>query len=151
MIEARELPSELPAVLHTRSFVIPDTLEAMTWRAGDHGFVMTLAPEVPALIEKHLQRFMTQWLAQCGLQIRDIAGWAVHPGGPRILDAVERSLFLNESALAHSREILRRCGNMSSPTVFFILRELLSASVPYPYVILGFGPGLTIEAALIGT
>ena len=140
VLRNQEPSQTAPAVLNTRSFVIPESLDMMTWKVSDHGFVMTLAPEVPQTIETHLPGFMNRWLEDNRLQVKDISGWAVHPGGPRILDAVESSLRLNNQALSQSREILNRCGNMSSPTVLFILRELLSASVPYPYVILVFQP-----------
>ncbi|MBX9669490.1 MAG: hypothetical protein K2X93_17845 [Candidatus Obscuribacterales bacterium] len=83
------------------------------------------------------------------LSVHDIEGWAVHPGGPRILDAVSEALHLSPQALSASRQILSECGNMSSPTVLFILQRLLATGENLPCVILGFGPGLSIEAALI--
>jgi predicted naringenin-chalcone synthase len=131
------------------SYVVPDSEDAMSWRIGDSGFVMTLASNVPELIETNLPPFMQAWLGANGLGVNDIQGWAVHPGGPRILDAVEDSLQLQAEALSASREILSECGNMSSPTVLFILQRLLSVGNKLPCVVLGFGPGLTIEAALI--
>jgi predicted naringenin-chalcone synthase len=73
----------------------------------------------------------------------------VHPGGPRILSAVEESLGLDRQALAVSREVLAECGNMSSPTVLFILERLMAQRAPRPCIILGFGPGLMAEAALV--
>jgi predicted naringenin-chalcone synthase len=131
------------------SYVVPDTHETMSWRIGDSGFVMSLANNVPEIIKTNLPDFITNWLEQNALTIDEINGWAVHPGGPRILDAVAESLHLQPDALSASRQILSECGNMSSPTVLFILKRLLSTGVTPPFVILGFGPGLTIEAALI--
>jgi len=133
----------------SRSTIVPDSKEAMTWTIGDHGFVMTLSAEVPNVIESHLKKFIDQWLDENALKVADIGGWAVHPGGPKILDSVEDALGLSSRALAQSREVLSECGNMSSPTVLFILQKLLAGNLPRPYVMLGFGPGLTIEAALI--
>jgi predicted naringenin-chalcone synthase len=133
----------------SRSAIVPDSKEAMTWTIGDHGFVMTLSAEVPGMIESHLKPFVEQWLAENELKVCDIGGWAVHPGGPKILDAVQDVLDLSSRALTQSREVLSEYGNMSSPTVLFILNKLLTHNVPRPYVMLGFGPGLTIEAALI--
>jgi predicted naringenin-chalcone synthase len=75
--------------------------------------------------------------------------WAVHPGGPRVLDAVASSLGLCRDALKVSRQILEECGNMSSPTILFILQRLFASETTHaPTVALAFGPGLTVEAAL---
>ena len=81
--------------------------------------------------------------------VRDVAGWAIHPGGPRVIAATEEALHLPEGSGDPSRRILRDRGNMSSPTVLFVLRELLAARVRGPVVLLAFGPGLVAEAALL--
>ncbi len=134
---------------HAASYVVPDSEAAMSWRIVDSGFVMSLANNVPSLIQTNLPPFSESWLAKNNLSVRDIRGWAVHPGGPRILDAVSDALQLDQDALSTSRQILSECGNMSSPTVLFILQRLLALGDKLPCVVLGFGPGLTIEAALI--
>jgi predicted naringenin-chalcone synthase len=130
------------------TFLMPDSDEAMTWRIGDHGFRMTLSPQVPVLIRAHLAAWLTDWLAGLGLGPDDVASWAVHPGGPRILDAVEEALGLSDGELAVSRETLRDYGNMSSPTVLFILERMRREGAARPCVALAFGPGLVVEAAL---
>ncbi|MFA6211640.1 MAG: type III polyketide synthase [Candidatus Obscuribacterales bacterium] len=136
--------------LSSRSVVIDGSAEAMSWQIGDNGFVMTLAAEVPDLIEQHLPAFIDEWLAQNNLEVSDIKSWAVHPGGPRILTAVQDCLGLDSEMLTTSRSILADYGNMSSPTVLFIVQKLLALGGKLPCVLLGFGPGLTVEAALIG-
>ncbi len=133
----------------TGSCLIPDSSAAMTWTIGDHGFEMTLSKRVPALIAKHLRPWLERWLASQGVTVADVASWAVHPGGPRILDAVEDSLGLPRSATADSWAVLAECGNMSSPTVLFILDRLRARQAPLPCVALAFGPGLVAEVALI--
>ena len=90
----------------SQSVVIDGSSEAMSWEIGDNGFVMTLAAEVPALIEKYLPAFIEKWLAQSNLRVSDIKSWAVHPGGPRILQAAQDSLQLDADMLSASREIL---------------------------------------------
>ncbi len=139
----------LPSLTATGSRLVADTKYAMTWRIGDHGYAMTLSAEVPGLIEAKLLDYIGDWLGRSGLTIGDIGGWAVHPGGPRILRAVETSLQLSESALATSRKVLAEHGNMSSATMIFILRHFMDQSVKRPWLMLGFGPGLEIEVALI--
>jgi|AGTN01.2.fsa_nt_gi Predicted naringenin-chalcone synthase len=132
----------------SRSSIVPNTEDAMTWNIGDHGFTMSLSPNVPSLIEEYLPLALKDWLATHDLLIEEIASWAVHPGGPRVLDAVQRSLALDSDAMNASRNVLSRYGNMSSPTVLFILDKLLKSENPLPCVALAFGPGLTLEAAL---
>jgi predicted naringenin-chalcone synthase len=132
------------------SHVIADTSGEMSWRIGDDGFLMTLEPSVPQTIRRHLGPWMDAWLAARGLRRADVGGWIVHPGGPRILTAVEDALDLDAEALSCSRHVLSRCGNMSSPTVFFALRRMLRRTPrPGPIIMLGLGPGLSIEAALL--
>jgi predicted naringenin-chalcone synthase len=130
------------------SCVFPDSEYAMTWSIGDHGFEMTLSTRVPDLIAGLLRQWLEDWLRRNGLALDAVASWAVHPGGPRILAAVEEALGLNHEATAVSREVLAAYGNMSSPTVLFILERLRQRGLPRPCVALGFGPGLTAEAAL---
>jgi predicted naringenin-chalcone synthase len=128
--------------------LFPASESAMTWSIGDHGFEMTLSTRVPDLLAQHLRPWLTKWLEECGLRLGDVASWAIHPGGPRILSAVEKSLDLSPDATAVSRQILAECGNMSSPTVLFVLKRLRDCRAPLPCVALGFGPGLATEAAL---
>ena len=136
-------------VAATGSCLLPNSRDAMTWTIGDHGFEMTLSPDVPRLIQSHLKTWLTGWLAERALTIGDIGSWAVHPGGPRVLDAVEDALGLDDQALAESRNVLGQCGNMSSPTVLFIADRLQRHNAPRPCVMLAFGPGLVAEAALL--
>ena len=129
--------------------LLPDSLDAMTWSIGDHGFTMTLSPKVPALIEAHLGPWLRKWLARHGLAIGDVASWAIHPGGTRVVAAVERALGLDAGAGAAAREVLAEHGNMSSPTVLFVLERLRARGAGPPCVALAFGPGLSVETALL--
>ena len=123
-------------------------MDAMSWHIGDHGFEMSLSPRVPELIHGSLRPWLEGWLADHGVPLASVASWAVHPGGPRILSATAEALDLPPEALADSRDVLREHGNMSSPTVLFLLDRLRRQAAPRPCVALAFGPGLTIEAAL---
>jgi predicted naringenin-chalcone synthase len=130
------------------SCLFPDSEYAMTWNIGDHGFAMTLSTRVPDLIHRNLRPWLDDWLAGQGVRVSEVASWAIHPGGPRVLSAVERCLGLAPDAVRIARETFAACGNMSSPTVLFILDRLRSRGAPRPCVALGFGPGLVVEAAL---
>jgi predicted naringenin-chalcone synthase len=139
-------PGAMP-LTSTAARVLPDSEDDMTWRIGDHGFEMTLSRRVPGLIREHLRPWIESWLDQRELEVEDISHWAIHPGGPKILDAAVGALRLPPGAADDSREVLRTRGNMSSPTILFILDKLRNAK--RPIVALAFGPGLSIEAALI--
>jgi predicted naringenin-chalcone synthase len=128
--------------------LFPESEYAMTWSIGDHGFEMSLSTRVPDLLARHVRPWLTEWLEECGLRLGDVASWAIHPGGPRILNVLESALDLSPAATAVSREVLADCGNMSSPTVLFLLQRLRARRTPLPCVALGFGPGLATEAAL---
>lgn len=130
------------------SCLIPDSADDMGWTVGDRGFEMTLSRRVPGRIAAHLRPWLESWLADHGLSLADVGSWAVHPGGPKIVSAVEEALALSADALAPSRGVFAEYGNMSSPTVLFILKRLRETGAPRPCVALGFGPGLVAEAAL---
>ena len=138
-----------PEVATTAATIIPDTIDVMGWRIGDHGFEMTLGAEVPEHLRANLPTWIERTLASHDLSIDAIGGWAIHPGGPRVIDAVVESLNLPEDAGATSRSVLREHGNMSSVTLLFILDRLARAAVPRPWVGLAFGPGLAGEFLLI--
>jgi len=130
------------------SLLVPDSEDAMTWIVGDHGFEMTLSPRVPHLINERVLPWMNQWLAKHDLKVDDIASWAIHPGGPRIIQSVANALDLSKSATEVSNHILGDFGNMSSATILFVIQRLQELQASRPCVALAFGPGLIAEAAL---
>ncbi len=142
-------PGDSWCVAATGSCLLPDSAADMTCTIGSNGFEMTVSRKVPRLISALLLPWLQQWLGQHGLDLADVACWAVHPGGPSILDAVQEALALSPSALEPSRSVLAECGNMSSPTVLFILQRLRAAGAKPPCVLLAFGPGVVVEAALL--
>lgn len=132
-----------------RSEVVPGSTDLMGWRIGDHGFEMQLSPHVPMAIRNLLRPWLAEWLQKNSLRIDDIRSWAIHPGGPRVLTACQDALGLADADLAASRQVLEDYGNMSSPTILFILQTLRQRQDSLPCVVLAFGPGLTMEAALL--
>ncbi|MFU8874927.1 type III polyketide synthase [Micromonospora sp. SL4-19] len=126
------------------------TSDHMTWDVTDTGFRMGLSPKVPQVLSRHVRGLVDNLLSRHGRTISDVDGWAVHPGGPRILNVVERELALPAPALAASRATLDQHGNCSSPTVLLILDRLRRAAAPPQWIaMLAFGPGLTLYAALL--
>lgn len=147
---ATAAPRESWSVTATGSCLFPGTESAMGWTIGDQGFDMQVSPRVPGYIARHLKPWVSGWLEQQGVSIEAVGSWAIHPGGPRIVTAVQESLGLPPEAVAESRAVLAECGNMSSPTVLFLLDRLRNRQAPRPCVLLAFGPGLAAEAALVG-
>jgi predicted naringenin-chalcone synthase len=131
------------------TLLIPGTSDDMSWRIGDHGFQMTLSVRVPDLVQENVGGWLRSWLAENNLELEDVASWAVHPGGPRILSAVEAAAGIGKERTAISRAVLAEYGNMSSATVLFTLDRLRSQNAPRPCVALALGPGLVAEAVLI--
>lgn len=118
----------------------------MVWTIGDRGFEMSLSAEVPRIIGREIRQAVSGFLGDEAPP----ETWAVHPGGRSVLDRVEAGLGLTASALTASRSVLRDYGNMSSATILFILRRLLDdPAVSGRLAALAFGPGLTVESALM--
>lgn len=128
------------------------TADLMTWRVTDLGFRMRLSPKVPAVLERSVLAVAMELLGRHQLTVADVDHWAIHPGGPRIIDTVARRLDLTAAAVAASRDTLREHGNCSSATTLLVLDELgrRSEIVAGQYVVaMAFGPGLTLYAALL--
>jgi predicted naringenin-chalcone synthase len=126
--------------------------EKMRWDVTDQGFRMALSPRVPKVLDKHVVSVVEELLEPRGLTAADVRGWAVHPGGPRIIDVVCNRFGLDEEDLAETAAVLRDHGNCSSATVLLVLeqirrgRDLRDGD---PVIFMAFGPGLTLYAALL--
>ena len=160
IITGKDLPTSTPLLQldHFETVLTPVGEEAMAWRIGDHGFEMVLGTYVPHIIDEHITGALEPLLAHepalAELPRRDIEHWAIHPGGRSILDKVEAKLELTESQLVPARETLRDFGNMSSATVMFVLQHILRSATPGRHervCAMAFGPGLTVETALLTT
>src|SRR5262249_6643479 len=128
---------------------MPQAADQMRWIAGDHGFELLLSPDLPFTLAAGVREAVVPFLAQNGRAISDVRHWIIHPGGPKILDVVQDALRLPVNRLQWPRDVLRRFGNMSSATVFFILDEMRAAGLTGSTLALAFGPGLTIEMVLL--
>ena len=137
-------------VASSRSVVAGSTLDKMRWEIGDHGFLMHLDPDIPSILLETAGPFIDDLLDSSGLERSDVGGWLVHPGGPRIVDAIRDAADLSDEDVAVSRRVLRRVGNLSSATIIFVLQEHLRRRRDRgPMVLLGFGPGLTMEGRVL--
>ncbi|MBC6401852.1 MAG: type III polyketide synthase [Ekhidna sp.] len=125
----------------------------MGWFIGDYGFEMKLSTKVPAVIEDGIEKLTGRLLENTNLGLEAIDYFAIHPGGKRILEVIEKQLGISKNQNMQAHEVLRQYGNMSSPTVLFVLKKIfdqLGASDHNKYILsFAFGPGLTLESALL--
>lgn len=154
--EAEEAEGEL-AYADNHCLLDDDSLDQMTWDIGDTGFLMGLSPRVPDVIASKLGPYLETLLGRNGVAREEVDFWAIHPGGRAIVEKAQEVLGLSACAVHDSFEVLRLYGNMSSPTILFILQRVLERHRRLRAdggeglrqgVALAFGPGLTLEGAL---
>ncbi len=139
-----------PLQLHDfRSHIIPGSENDMAWIIGETGFDMKLSSYVPRLIEGNIQAILDRLFAGSDWDRSELKLWAVHPGGRAILDKTAQVLGLTNGELAVSYDVLRQYGNMSSVTIFFVLREILNRGEKGKLFACAFGPGLTVESGFL--
>ena len=139
--------------MHFQEWILPDSAEDMSWVPAPWGMRMTLSREVPSKIAANLRGFVQRLAEDSGVSLSELLKnsiFAVHPGGPKIIDSVRETLELSQLQIAASEKILRARGNMSSATLPHIWKELLDQNLPsgQKVVSLAFGPGLTMFGAL---
>jgi alkylresorcinol/alkylpyrone synthase len=140
-----------PDVLATRSRMYPDSLDIMGWNVGSSGFGLVLSPDLPDLIETYFADDVTGFLAEEDLTVDDIGSWVSHPGGPRVLEAIDGALGLDGAALELSWRSLAEIGNLSSASVLHILRDARAKPPPTgtPGLLMAMGPGFCAELVLL--
>ncbi|OJH42323.1 type III polyketide synthase [Cystobacter ferrugineus] len=129
-----------------------DTHELMGWNMHNDGFRMNLSPYVPFVLAEHVDDFLEKLLGPEGLKAGDIKHWLIHPGGPKILEGLGKQLKLDKSRMRASWHVLSEYGNCGATTVLLVLEEVLRSDNPQrgEYgVMMGFGPGLTVEGILV--
>ncbi|HEX7323600.1 MAG TPA: type III polyketide synthase, partial [Mycobacterium sp.] len=140
-----------PTVLATRSHIYPDTEDVMGWEIGSDGFRIILSVDVATVAEKYLAEDVRQFLADHGLVTADVARWICHPGGPRVIEAVENGLDLSGDALNRTRKSLRDNGNLSSVSVLDVLRDNMADPPPPGSIglMIAMGPAFCSELVLL--
>lgn len=150
---AASIVSSKPQGMELQSFnttLLPDTGNQITWHIGELGFDMNLSGQVPSSIASQLPSRLDRMLD--GHKREDIVHWAIHPGGRSILDAVRAGAGLDEQQMTASRDVLRRYGNMSSPSIMFVLDTIMeNPASGGAGCAMAFGPGLTVESMCFRT
>ncbi len=146
------VPCDGPDVVASTAHLYPDTQRAMGWDIGATGLKIVLGAEVPELVSMHLADDVKGLLADAGLEIDDVTAWVAHPGGPKVLEAVQTSLGISREALGVTWRSLERIGNLSSASVLHVLRDTLAECRPpagSPGVLFAMGPGFCAELVLL--
>ncbi len=141
-----------PRVLDSRSHLYPDTERTMGWDVGPTGLKIVLDAEVPGLVRKYLGDDIREFLSDHGLAVQDVAAWVSHPGGPKVIEAIESELMLPGSPLEMTWRSLARVGNLSSASVLHVLADTLAERPPppgTPGLLLAMGPGFCSELVLL--
>jgi alkylresorcinol/alkylpyrone synthase len=141
-----------PKIIDTRSHLYPDTDRAMGWDVGSTGLKIVLGAEVPELVETYLGEDVRSLLLEHDLKLEDVDRWISHPGGPKVIEAIESVLDLDQYALALTWKSLREVGNMSSTSVLHILRDTLAERPGQSGqwgVLMAMGPGFASELVLL--
>ena len=156
VVSNRRAPGTL-AYVDNHVLLDDDSMEDMSWAVGDTGYTMGLTSRVPKVIARHLPAYLESLLGRESLTQEDVGWWAIHPGGRAIVEKAQQVLGLPDDAVADSFAVLRDYGNMSSPTILFVLKRFLEkhqAALQESEpglghgVAMAFGPGLTLEGAL---
>ena len=149
---ARVMGVHGPRVVASRSRFFPDTSRVMGWDVGGTGFKVVLAPTVADLVRTHLGADMKEFLAEHDLDARDVVRWVAHPGGPKVLEAMQDALELHDGELAVTWQSLGQVGNLSSASVLHVLQQTIDLAPPgtgLPAVMLAMGPGFCAELVLL--
>ncbi len=142
----------LPQVVDTRSVFFPESEHVMGWQVLDSGFKIVLSADIAEIAERRLRAPLVAFLGEHGVEIADIAHWIVHPGGPKVIQAIEEGLGLRHGALDSSRETLAEVGNISSVSVLLILDRVLARRQPAPGtwgLMMAMGPAFCAELVLL--
>lgn len=139
-------------LLNTSSYLFDNSAEFMGWKIGNFGFEMSLSPELPKIILESAVPALKNILKASNVSIDQIKHWALHPGGRAILDALQKGLTLTDEQMQPSKSILKNFGNMSSASILFVLKKIIDSKIvkqdEYCCAV-AFGPGLTMETALL--
>lgn len=141
-----------PEIVATRSIFYPDSEQVMGWDISEKGFKIVLSAEVPEVARRFLRQDVDAFLAEQGLTRADISSWVCHPGGPKVLEAMQDALEVPEEALAVTWDSLRRVGNLSSTSVLLVLADTMAGHRPPPGswgMLLAMGPGFCSELVLL--
>jgi alkylresorcinol/alkylpyrone synthase len=148
---AQQVRASGPDILDSRSRLYPESLHIMGWDVGSSGLQLMMSPELTTFIERYLADDVNEFLASHGLTTGDMGAWVCHPGGPKVIDAISKSLELPPEALELTWRSMGEIGNLSSASVLHILRDTIAKPPPSgrPGLMIAMGPGFCSELVLL--
>lgn len=138
-----------PALGASREHTWPDSLDVMGWEVADDGLKVVFSRDIPTLVRDDFKPVATRFLADNAMTAADVGGFVCHPGGAKVIDALEACFGLDDGALTHTRDVLREHGNMSAATVLFVLKAVLDDGGKGPLLLTTLGPGFTAAMMLV--
>lgn len=144
-----EAQGQRPRVGATGEHIWPDSLDVMGWSIEENGFGVVISPEIPRFARDCLKPALDQFLERNGLNAGDLDGVVLHPGGRKVLEAAQTALDLPRETFRHAWDVLADYGNMSSPTVLFVLDRAMRQPMAGRHLMAAFGPGFTVSFALL--
>lgn len=127
----------------------PDSLDVMGWDVADDGLKVVFSRDIPTLVQNDFRPVAIDFLSRNGMTTADVGGFVCHPGGAKVIDALEDCFGLDEGALVHTRAVLRDHGNMSAATVLFVLKAMLDDGAEGPLLLTTLGPGFTAALMMV--
>jgi alkylresorcinol/alkylpyrone synthase len=148
---AEQIGASGPSIVDSRSHLYPDSLRTMGYDVGTTGFELVLSKDLATVVEQHIAEDVNSFLGAHGLRSTDMGAWVSHPGGPKIIEAINRSLDLSPEALELTWRSLGEIGNLSSASVLHVLRDTLAKPPPSdsPGLMIAMGPGFCSELVLL--
>jgi len=150
VISCRDEYADAPALGPFGEHTWPDSLDVMGWDVAEDGLKVVFSRDIPTLVRDDLRPIVDSFLEREGAAQSELAGYITHPGGAKVLDALEECFGLAPRSLEDARAVLREHGNMSSVTVLFILRRMLDKGLKGPHLMTSLGPGFTAALGVIG-
>ncbi len=138
-----------PEIAGWGEYTWPNTLEVMGWRVEEDGFGVLFSRDIPAIVRARYGKAVDAFLARQGLGRKDLAGTLCHPGGAKVLDAMEEAFGLAPGTMTHARAVLRDYGNMSGATVLFVLERALQGGLRGRHLMSSLGPGFSAGFLLL--
>ncbi|CAN5263180.1 type III polyketide synthase [soil metagenome] len=143
IVSARPEYAGKPVLAAWGEYTWPDSLDVMGWEVADDGLKVVFSRDIPTLVQQDLRGVVDAFLAKQDLTLADLDGFVCHPGGAKVLDALEAAFELEPRSLVHARQVLREHGNMSAATVLFVLKDALAAGQKGSLLMTTLGPGFT--------
>lgn len=150
VVKAGQNDNALATIDKACEYSWPDTLDIMGWSVDPEGFGVIFDRSIPAFARENLASAVHEICKRDGIDPDSIGRFVCHPGGTKVIEALESALNLKAGTLDHERDVLADYGNMSAPTALFVLERVLHEGIPESAMIMALGPGFTLSTAMLG-